>query len=124
MCVPDANGEDSLPTSTLNGDARPYESATTKQRESRIDLTPITLVMTPTGTQPTTTTKSNRRNNNNKRSSKDATSTIYSHSNIQGGKDPLKLQYITNQMKERGIDMYLLQETWKCGTYTDDIING
>jgi hypothetical protein len=66
MCVPDANGEDSLPTSTLNGDARPYESATTKTRESQIDLTPITLVMTPIGTKPTATTKSKRQNNNNK----------------------------------------------------------
>jgi len=24
-------------------------------------------------------------------------------------------------MKKRGIDVYLLQETWKCGTYTEDI---
>eukprot|EP00978_Attheya_sp_CCMP212_P028690 scaffold99797_cov38-Attheya_sp.AAC.1 len=119
MCVADADGED-FQTSTLNGDARPYESTpTTPTRESRTDLTPFTLVTTTTGTKLTATTKSNRRNNNKKRS-KEATSTIYPQ-NIQGGKDPLKLEYITAQMKKRGIDIYLLKKTWLCGDYDKDI---
>jgi hypothetical protein len=50
MCVPSTNGEDSLPTSTLNGDASPYKSATTEPSS----LTLITLESTHTSAPQST----------------------------------------------------------------------
>jgi hypothetical protein len=80
-----------------------------KQRTAVL-LTPM-LVETNTGTQSTAETKSFRQNNKTK-NIQEVKSTIHSL-NIQGVKDPLKLEYITNMMKEQGIDSYLLlQETW------------
>jgi hypothetical protein len=57
--------------------------------------------------------KSNRQNiNNNKNPKKELSASTNYCQNIQGGKDPLKLEYITNQMKERGIDISYCR---KCG---------
>jgi hypothetical protein len=120
MCVPTTENEENKQTSDLNGDTRPNEIA---PKEHRPLLAPITPCRTPTGAP--TKSKANHRNRQNtpKKRSKDAKTIIYSQ-NIQGGKDPLKLEYITETMKERGIDIYLLQETWLEGNFTRDIGEG
>jgi hypothetical protein len=87
-------------------------------KEIHLELTPITSAKTNTGTQSTVETKSNRCNN--KIRSKEAKCIIYSQ-NIQGAKDPLKVEYITNMMKERGIDIFFLQETWLTGNFIKDV---
>eukprot|EP00978_Attheya_sp_CCMP212_P034644 scaffold146204_cov30-Attheya_sp.AAC.1 len=88
MCVQDADGEESLPTSTLNGGTHPYESATTEPSP----LTLITLESTHTSAPQSTANYRHRHNKTPKKRSKDAKSIIYSQK-IQSAKDPLKLQY-------------------------------
>eukprot|EP00978_Attheya_sp_CCMP212_P028966 scaffold101298_cov57-Attheya_sp.AAC.2 len=58
MCVQDADGEESLPTSMLNSDARPYECATTDPSP----LTLITLESTHTSAPKSTANYRNRHN--------------------------------------------------------------
>jgi hypothetical protein len=107
MCVVDADGEDSQP-STLNGDARPYKSATTK--------TPRHAVPAPQQEPIQGVPRSKR---NKKRLRDFLRKTVFYSQNIQGSANnkkektgSYKFEYIITMMKKKGIDIYLVQETW------------
>jgi len=111
-----SNGEESSPTRTIIGDNRPNESAsTTTTTNSPSQAVPATRQRT----RKTTGEATKPRSKNKKRLRDFLRKTIFYSQNIHGsGKNkkentgPYKFEYITSLMKEKGIDVYLVQETW------------
>ena len=113
MFVSTNDGEEpSSPNGAINGDNRPNESPNTTT------TSPSQAVPAPRQ-RSTTGDATKQRRNNNKRLRDFLQKTIFYSQNIQGsGKNkkeklgPYKFEYIIDLMKTKGIDIYLVQETW------------